>query len=221
MYMLWNTARVFFEQILDTVFPLSNRVRRVRAHRDDPLVIAMHTTSLNGKSVHTLCSYSNTAVKDAIGAAKFEESTAAMQQLAHVLDDFLIDAALEHAYAHEERIIVVPVPLHRTREQARGYNQMDAILTRTRAVSEGFVEYAPDILARLRHTTPQATLTRAERLTNVLGAFACAHSEPQRLRERTIYIVDDVATTGATLAAAGSSLSPHCPCVELVAIARA
>ncbi len=221
MYMLWNTVHFFFERILDTLFPLSNRVRRVHAHHDDPLAVSMHATFLQGKKVHTLCSYNTRAVKDAIGAAKFEEDATAMQQLAYLVDDFLIDAALEHAYAHAERIIVAPVPLHLTREQARGYNQMDRILTRTRAVREGFVEYAPKLLSRMRHTTPQATLTRAERLANVFGAFACTHPEPQCLHARTIYVMDDVATTGATLAAAGSSLSPHCPCVELVAIARA
>ncbi|MBP9669620.1 MAG: ComF family protein [Candidatus Pacebacteria bacterium] len=219
--MLWNTVRTVFAHVLDIVFPPSNRTLRVRAKQHEPISLHIRAVELLGKTIHTLGSYDTPRMKDAIGAAKFERSIEAQIQLAHILDDYLIDAALEHAYGHHERIIVVPVPLHHTRKQERGCNQVDAILAHTRAVREGFVVYDPQLLTRVRHTKPQATLSRRERLENVADAFTCTSPSRHELAAQTIYIIDDVVTTGATLSAAHDALSQHCKNIELIALARA
>jgi ComF family protein len=92
---------------------------------------------------------------------------------------------------------VVPVPLHRTREWSRGFNQADAI-----AKALGLPVWR--VLTRARRTAPQTALAAGERRSNVAGAFAIrrgpfGRTARRMLRGSTAVLVDDVSTTGATL----------------------
>jgi ComF family protein len=90
---------------------------------------------------------------------------------------------------------MLPVPLHPARERERGFNQASEIARHlSRMVG---VPLARGWLLRTRPTEVQAGLTRRERRRNVSGAFAMSKSA--EIRGRTVLIVDDVFTTGATL----------------------
>ena len=96
---------------------------------------------------------------------------------------------------------VVAIPLSRERLAERGYNQ-SWLLARQLAPNQADAS----LLLRIRHTPPQRTLPRAERLHNLQGAFAV---NPLRLREvrgRRLVLVDDVMTSGASLHAAAQVL---------------
>jgi ComF family protein len=92
--------------------------------------------------------------------------------------------------------IVVPVPLHAMRAAERGFNQA-ALLARPIARHLG-VPFVARALERLRDTPRQAALGRSDRFMNVKSAFSCR--EPQAIRGRRVLLVDDVRTTGATIA---------------------
>jgi ComF family protein len=96
---------------------------------------------------------------------------------------------------------VIPVPLHWRRRLARGYNQAERI-ARPLAGRLGLA-YAP-ALSRRRATPPQSRLGRDDRLANLRKAFQV--SRPERVRGLHLLLVDDVATTGATLDAAAAAL---------------
>jgi ComF family protein len=88
---------------------------------------------------------------------------------------------------------VVPVPLHRSRAAARGYDQA-ALLAHAVAAHTG-VPVRP-ALHRIRGGRPQVELDRVARAANIRGAFV---AEAGSLRGLRVALVDDVATTGATL----------------------
>ncbi|MFH1007231.1 MAG: ComF family protein [Candidatus Latescibacterota bacterium] len=91
--------------------------------------------------------------------------------------------------------LLVPVPLHKSRKKERGYNQ-SAILAHAMAEQMG-IEVRTDLLVRKRRTATQTKLSAQERARNVAGAFGVPH--PEWVRGRTILLVDDVWTTGATV----------------------
>ncbi len=99
--------------------------------------------------------------------------------------------------------LLVPVPVHRNRARARGYDQ--AVLLASAASGHLGVSWLA-ALERTRDTTPQFELDRGARRRNVGGAFALKPGLAATVAGRWPVLVDDVATTGATLAACAEPL---------------
>ena len=98
--------------------------------------------------------------------------------------------------------VVVPVPLHPRRLAERGFDQA-ALLSLPVARGMG-VTHGVRVLGRRRETPRQASLDRAGRAANVEGAFVCR--APRVVVGRRVCLVDDVRTTGATLASCAEVL---------------
>jgi ComF family protein len=96
--------------------------------------------------------------------------------------------------------IVIPVPLHPSRQRKRGYNQAEWIAM---GLSESLQKPLDNkSLVRTNSSTTQTKKGRYDRWTNVEGIFRA--TLPERLTNRHILLVDDVVTTGATLEACAS-----------------
>lgn len=114
---------------------------------------------------------------------------------------------------------IVPVPLNWRRLWRRKYNQ--AALLAYALARHSAVPVLPDALRRLRATTPQMRLPRHERLKNVRGAFAVADAALPKLQNKTILLVDDVVTTGATVEACAVALrNAGAKQVDVLSLAR-
>jgi ComF family protein len=97
---------------------------------------------------------------------------------------------------------LIPIPLGAKRRFERGYNQAEEIAL---ALSEIWsVPVERDVIRRLRETVSQTSLTPQERVRNVNAAFKAIR--PVTTASNVAILVDDVFTTGATLAAAASAL---------------
>jgi ComF family protein len=91
--------------------------------------------------------------------------------------------------------VVVAVPLHPKRLRERGYNQSQLLAKELASLTK--LPLVDDCLIRKRHSPPQArTATASERRTNVADAFSC---RDRRLKGKQVLLIDDVATSGATL----------------------
>jgi len=105
-----------------------------------------------------------------------------------------------HRALEDERVrdlsfdVIVPVPLHAARQRERGFNQAQLL---AELLSARTSIPAKPLLERIRYTTTQTALDRAERIENLHNAFRLRKkADVQALR---VLLVDDVLTTGATL----------------------
>ena len=113
--------------------------------------------------------------------------------------------------------IVVPAPLGRKRLKERGYNQV-GLVARPLAYELG-LEYAPKALSKVRETRSQVGLTISQRRENVSKAY---QADLLMVRRKSILLMDDVATTGFTIAACTEALlSAGADEIYVLTIARA
>jgi ComF family protein len=145
-----------------------------------------------------------------VQALKYEHRLA----LAEPLGDALAAAALRAPAARQQADALIAIPLTAARQRERGFNQSIEI-ARVVARRTGLPLLAG--LVRTGNAPAQATLPWVQRRRNVSGAFACARS----FAGRSIALVDDVMTTGATLeSAAGTLLQSGAARVEAWVVAR-
>jgi ComF family protein len=131
------------------------------------------------------------ALRELIHLFKYNGIRPAGKMLGRLLNQSVTEMNLPDSF------IVIPVPLWSGKRQTRGFNQAEAIAHAfVNLQSASGVQMDTEIMARTRDTASQTGLTRHQRRANVRGAFKVLR--PERVKDRTVLIVDDVMTTGTT-----------------------
>lgn len=139
-------------------------------------------------------------LRDLIHLLKFQQVRPASAVLGRMLAETIanLEQAMPAGTLFSSKIAVIPVPLHKRKQAQRGFNQAEMIardalkqLSRPKRF-----DLCTGILHRRRETGSQIGLTRHQRRENMRGAFAV--SDPTRILNRDILLVDDVYTTGTT-----------------------
>ncbi len=168
--------------------------------------------------VTTLLPYSQKYVQACVLEAKFHRNIRAISHLGAVLREYLLNFLAEEGAFCVGKVIIIPLPLSESRIKERGHNQVASVVRN--AVQGELLEkfyINPSLLVRNRNTTPQTSLSGTERRKNIRGAFGA----PNVLSHHHTYIVvDDVTTTGSTMAEAIETLRAA-GAIHLFAIALA
>lgn len=174
--------------------------------------------------------YADEAVRALVWELKYYANRRAGTLAGELLSEELLAVASEEL----GRPLLIPVPMHKARRRERGHNQTELLCeaalkhldasadipgkkssglpyrgvplsgqTIFPETSASAYEYAPHILKRIKATPEQQKLDRAKRLKNVKGSM---QADPTLVRGRVCVVVDDVTTTGATLAEATRAL---------------
>ncbi len=144
-------------------------------------------------------------MRQAIHVLKYDR----LHPAAKMLGGMLAEAIATLAGEAPAEMLVVPVPLHRSKYAQRGFNQSrslaaEALQVLRRTHPDWRLTLAPSTLMRLRATDSQAGLTTRQRRLNVRGAFSV--SDPSFVMAKHVLLVDDILTTGATARAAAQTL---------------
>ena len=208
------------ESIIDIVLPLKPRSARTRERSVTDIQPVTGSHELLGIHITTIMEYRDQAVSDLIRSLKYERSNYAAQLAGAMLADYLREELSSLKTFSPIPILLVPMPLHISRLRERGFNQVEKVL---KALPSEFRDgtlsrISSDALTRTRPTEQQTRLPRAERLKNVEGAFA---ADAEQIKNTQVILIDDVTTTGATLASATRALDASGARVTAIALARA
>lgn len=122
-----------------------------------------------------------------------------LSDLTSVFGDFLYEGIIQNEYLMREvekgEVVFVPVPLHPSRERTRGYNQSKLL---AEAVAKKLGIFVMNgTLVRTKNTKPQFKLPKEARKDNIKGAFEVKNEA--KIVNKTVFLIDDITTTGATL----------------------
>lgn len=151
--------------------------------------------------VQSACSFlhfeQGDVVQELMHRLKYEGKTGVGLELGKMFGQILVE---KEWFADAD--IIIPIPLHVTKEARRGYNQ-------SRFIAEGLGEslgadLRSNLLKRLVASETQTKKSRYDRSENVSSVFKLPEAE--KVKGKNVLLVDDVVTTGSTLTAAGSEL---------------
>jgi ComF family protein len=131
-------------------------------------------------------------LRELIHLLKYDHVLPAAGVLGRMLAEAVFDLKGEFG---EEKLLVVPVPLHQSKLTQRGFNQSELVARAMVKLTGRSLEIAPKLLIRKRETDSQIGLTRQQRIANLRGAFSATNA----IAGRNILLVDDVFTTGKTV----------------------
>jgi competence protein ComFC len=192
--------------ILDTIAPPDPLSREIELSSVERFCGRAKRSEKALEGILSLFSYKDPFVRTAILEVKSYGNKKIARLLGAVAYEYLI-AELSDLEAFEgfTRPLLLTVPLTKKSLRARGYNQCDlvadGILVADRPRS---IEVRKDILVKSRETGDQVGKTRKERFENLKGCFDIA--DERDVRGRNVIVLDDIATTGATLGEAKRAL---------------
>ncbi len=163
----------------------------------------------------SIAPYIGTA-REAICALKYFGKIEITRDLARVLERGLHEL-VRASNQPLSNYIIVPVPLHRDKLKQRSFNQSE--LLATLLAKKSGIKCDTRALIRSRATLAQYGLTKSKRAANVSGAFSASHS---RVKGKSVILIDDVLTSGATAIACGEALfEAGASSVQVLSLARA
>lgn len=151
---------------------------------------------------HTVAAfeYRNQIIRSAIHSIKYKHRSRVAKVLAERSEEIIMDFLSENMLVEEDtKILLVPIPLSLSHKYKRGFNQATFI---ARVLSKYLKNsiVLPKALKRTRNTKPQTAIRKRDaRIKNIRGVF---RSTIEPTLDEIVIVVDDVSTTGATLAAA-------------------
>lgn len=198
----------FLNTILDTIFP-ANCISCGKTGAD------LCVTCLNdsptaeretAKWIFPLYDYRHSAIKKSLWLLKYKGRKRLAKVFAEAMHPVILEELSELSVMENFREpLLLPIPLSKKRYRERGYNQAELIceaLIKISNLRHGVdVKLERGILIKPRDTEHQARIeNRSKRLKNIIGSFGIKN--PERVAGRNIILIDDITTTGATLAEA-------------------
>lgn len=194
---------------LDVLFPQTPLARKLLSmNAAEFRAEARRCEERSGKEFISLFDYQDPLVRQAIWYLKYRGNEKVARLLAELLYEDILGFLEEFAALRPfSAPLLVPIPLSRKRERERGFNQCVLLAKELERLDDGRnFSLALSLLEKPVHTNSQtASASRRERLENLTGCFALAKGASAE--GKSIILLDDVATTGATLEEARRTLT--------------
>lgn len=187
--------------ILNIIFPISC----IGCGKRDEILCKNCETSIEQSEKETennifaIFNYQNKIIKKAIWDLKYYKNKQIGKRLGEIIYNSMIEETSElEMFSKGSPIIVIPIPISKNKFNTRGYNQAEILARSFCEQNEKLFCLEDKIIKKCKETTPQARLKdRSRRLNNIKDSFKIVL--PEKIKGRTVIIIDDVTTTGGTI----------------------
>lgn len=189
-----------YEKVLDYIFPKEEIVQELEKGLLGDNISILPSSDFNDiEFINPLLDYSDRKVRALIWAIKYRRNKKLSDFSGKILfESILAEIGEKILFNKTENNILIPIPISSERRNERGFNQAEILCQSIlKNDSDSFFEYEPDVLFKNRSTPPQTRLKRNERIKNLEGCFSIRN--PEKIKDKTIILIDDVTTTGSTI----------------------
>lgn len=188
------------QEILDIFFP-PNEIEKILRKISIETIFnkCAKNYEINNTQIHTIFKYKDPFIKDAIYEIKNNKNKNAINLFSKILLDEIINYIEENIISVEYKIPITWIPQHKSTFKEKGYNQGQELAAALCAAAPFLFEFQ-NILIKSKKTKPQHLIkNRKERLKNLKDVFEINKEKKFQIKNKTIILIDDVYTTGATL----------------------
>ena len=156
--------------------------------------------------VHSVFSYNNSLIKNAIWLLKYSKNQDAVKIFGEILGSIATEWLEDlRTFENFDNPMIIPIPMGKVRLRERGKNHCESICEEMlKIIPLNVAGYEPQGLRKIRETKSQTkTKNRIDRLKNLSNSF---EANPKIVFGRNVILVDDVVTTGATIEEARKTL---------------
>lgn len=154
------------------------------------------------KDIFVLFDYHHKIVRLIIKSVKYKNNANLRKRVAVYLYEELLDMSSEIALFEGSPPLLVPMPMSKKEKRNRGFNQCEELVREIKKMGGENIKVSYNTLKKVRETKRQTKLSREERLLNIQNSM----KTDSKLKNKTIIVLDDVYTTGASISEARRAL---------------
>lgn len=189
-----------FDFFIELLFPSERHTLYIQKLIETDTLTSLPRANTLKSNVISLFSYQDLHVKALVKQIKYKHNHIFTKEIAKLLYEEMLETLSEEIFFHlDDKPIIISVPMSSGRKKERGYNQTENIMLEIKLHDKQQVfDYRSDIVFKKENFKPQTqTSTKDQRLQNIKNTFLI--KEPEIIKNRTFFIIDDVVTTGATI----------------------
>jgi len=194
----------FIEHVQDILVPENIRVRKLLGLPAGIMRDLLPKSPVYIKDIFVLFDYQNKVVRLIVKSIKYKNNSGLRKRLAGYLYEEIMDISSDIALFEGMPPLLVPMPMGKIEKRKRGFNQCEELVREIKKLGGDNIEVSYNTLKKVRETKRQTELSREEREENVKNSM-CAFLK-NGTAAKTVIILDDVYTTGASLSEARRAL---------------
>ena len=204
------------EAVLDILAPEDIKIQKLLDLSPGVMRDLLPKSPVYMKDVFVLFDYQNKIVRLIVKGIKYKNNASLTKRIGGFLYEEILDMSSEIALFEGAPPLLVPMPMSKKEKMSRGFNQCEELVREIKKIGGNNVEVSYNTLKKVGETKRQTILSREERTENVKGSM-CAfltseatikmqHPDRSVGRGRTVIVLDDVYTTGASISEARRAL---------------